>query len=366
MEKFGTFPANFPILLPRYALAVAQFADLGASGWRLRAIDEANGGAFLAVFSPSGDRVQQLLVCHGEGHPPTEEYFTRTFNAKGIQTVKERLFQFFAPSCRDPQDGRVNRRRLKDDDHDEDNNNCSTAYEKEFFIYGIANGISQATGVGDRYSAEARLAFELTRHYSQLATAIPVFGRLRELSRLVAIVRVLKALQAQNQATIRRLSWFNGNTHIAWKDAKEEAEAKKVGTTIEIDVKAQVKERLVQMFDANKALWMRCDSEQRDNVARQFRRECFPYCTDSRIFSVLNDYYKTSIGILDWLVGSKPFEELVTSETKMRVKDIVGKLLCTARTKEGAFEEAGLGDYSDEVIFMIVFFSFLYFTKSCG
>ncbi|KAI1695536.1 dnaJ domain-containing protein [Ditylenchus destructor] len=73
------------------------------------------------------------------------------------------------------------------------------SYETEVLIFEIVQYASEKCNIGHRFSPEYCLARELTKHYNDLAKCIPEFGRLRELSKIVAIVNVLGEMLAKKE-----------------------------------------------------------------------------------------------------------------------------------------------------------------------
>ncbi|KAH7709880.1 hypothetical protein AAVH_22845 [Aphelenchoides avenae] len=64
----------------------------------------------------------------------------------------------------------------------------------EALIFKITCWAAEKTGMHHRFSAEYCLAMALTEHYALLERHFPVFARLRELSKLLAVVRLMNAV----------------------------------------------------------------------------------------------------------------------------------------------------------------------------
>lgn len=66
-------------------------------------------------------------------------------------------------------------------------------------IYRATKEMARQSGLPHRYSAEFIFAHEFTTHYNEFAQYLPEFGRLKELSKIVTLIRVLKNIRQSNQ-----------------------------------------------------------------------------------------------------------------------------------------------------------------------
>lgn len=76
-------------------------------------------------------------------------------------------------------------------------------------VYKLVSWAAQEAGIGHRYSSEYCLAMALTEHYDALAQAFPVFARLRELSKALAVVRLM-GIYAVDAKEARLLGYLFG------------------------------------------------------------------------------------------------------------------------------------------------------------
>ncbi|KAI1713250.1 hypothetical protein Ddc_12010 [Ditylenchus destructor] len=79
-------------------------------------------------------------------------------------------------------------------------------------IYSFVKLACDKCNIYHRYSPECCLAMDLTLHYDELAFCIPVFGRLRELSKLVAVVNIMALLRQMNLDAIKTFKALFGHS----------------------------------------------------------------------------------------------------------------------------------------------------------
>ncbi|WP_428412143.1 AHH domain-containing protein, partial [Legionella sp.] len=69
----------------------------------------------------------------------------------------------------------------------------------------LTRDVAKQTKMSHRYSPEFIFAHDLTLHYNEFATYLPEFGRLRELSRLAVMVRMLDSIRVSNNHKINAI-----------------------------------------------------------------------------------------------------------------------------------------------------------------
>jgi hypothetical protein len=72
-------------------------------------------------------------------------------------------------------------------------------------IYRITHQVAEQLGISTRFSPEFIFAQEFTRHYDEFAQYFPEFGRLKELSRAIALVKIMYSQRKQNKEQIAQL-----------------------------------------------------------------------------------------------------------------------------------------------------------------
>lgn len=77
-------------------------------------------------------------------------------------------------------------------------------------IYKVTTEMAQHAGMPNRYSPEFIFAHKFTTHYDEFAQYLPEFGRLRELSRISALVRYLSGIRQANKESIQALNALLG------------------------------------------------------------------------------------------------------------------------------------------------------------
>lgn len=70
-----------------------------------------------------------------------------------------------------------------------------TNLDKDYIAYKITRLVTQRYGHPDRFTPEYRFACEFSIHYDEIAQYFPIFGRLRELSKLALLIQKAEALR---------------------------------------------------------------------------------------------------------------------------------------------------------------------------
>ncbi|WP_131777807.1 J domain-containing protein, partial [Legionella fairfieldensis] len=79
-------------------------------------------------------------------------------------------------------------------------------------LYRVTREMARQTGLSDRYSSEFIFAHLFTTHYDEFAQYLPEFGRLKELSKIATLIRVLDNMRQSNQESIEALDFLlNGS-----------------------------------------------------------------------------------------------------------------------------------------------------------
>lgn len=73
-------------------------------------------------------------------------------------------------------------------------------------LYRITRDMAKQTGIEHRLSAEFVFAQEFTIHYDEFAQYFPEFGRLRELSKVSVVVRILDRIRQMNKEKLEAIS----------------------------------------------------------------------------------------------------------------------------------------------------------------
>lgn len=76
------------------------------------------------------------------------------------------------------------------------------------YIYQTTREICQQANIEHRYSPEFIFAHELTQHYDELAQYIPEFGRLKQLSKVSSIIRILNNIKQENLNRIGAINYL--------------------------------------------------------------------------------------------------------------------------------------------------------------
>lgn len=79
-------------------------------------------------------------------------------------------------------------------------------------VYKITREIAEQSGRHHRFTPEFIFAQEFTAHYNEFAQYFPEFGRLRELSRVVVLARIMTGIQKGVQEKIAELEKLVGDT----------------------------------------------------------------------------------------------------------------------------------------------------------
>lgn len=75
-------------------------------------------------------------------------------------------------------------------------------------LYRATKEMARQSGLSHRYSAEFIFAHEFTTHYDEFAQYLPEFGRLKELSKMTALIRILNNIRHSNQESLLALSYL--------------------------------------------------------------------------------------------------------------------------------------------------------------
>ena len=102
-------------------------------------------------------------------------------------------------------------------------------------FYRLTREAAKQTGKSHRYSREFIFAQEFTNHYNEFAQYFPEFGRLRELSKAVALVRAMDAQHEGNNKIIEKIT-------ASLTDAGIEEARNKIKPEVSKSVKEQVEE----------------------------------------------------------------------------------------------------------------------------
>lgn len=97
-------------------------------------------------------------------------------------------------------------------------------YKNMPLIYRVTNQMASQTGLSHRYSAEFIFAHEFTTHYDEFAQYLPEFGRLKELSKITALLRYLNGVRKSYKYTIKELEAKLYDT-ASWREAERKIEA---------------------------------------------------------------------------------------------------------------------------------------------
>jgi len=87
--------------------------------------------------------------------------------------------------------------------------------DKNFrLIYRITKEMAHQSGISHRYSPEFIFAHEFTTHYDEFAQYLPEFGRLKELSKMTVLIRVLSGLRESNKQALEAINYILNNARI--------------------------------------------------------------------------------------------------------------------------------------------------------
>lgn len=75
-------------------------------------------------------------------------------------------------------------------------------------IYRSTKEMANQSGTSHRYSPEFIFAHEFTTHYDEFAQYLPEFGRLKELSKMSALIRILSNIRQSNQESLDALTFL--------------------------------------------------------------------------------------------------------------------------------------------------------------
>lgn len=75
-------------------------------------------------------------------------------------------------------------------------------------IYRSTKEMSRQSGISHRYSPEFIFAHKFTTHYDDFAQYLPEFGRLKELSKMSALIRILSGIRQSNQESLDALKFL--------------------------------------------------------------------------------------------------------------------------------------------------------------
>jgi len=75
-------------------------------------------------------------------------------------------------------------------------------------IYRSTKEMASQSGKSHRYSPEFIFAHEFTTHYDEFAQYLPEFGRLKELSKMSALIRILSSIRKSNQESLDAVTFL--------------------------------------------------------------------------------------------------------------------------------------------------------------
>ncbi|MCC5792428.1 MAG: J domain-containing protein [Legionellaceae bacterium] len=75
-------------------------------------------------------------------------------------------------------------------------------------IYRSTKAMASQSGISHRYSPEFIFAHEFTTHYDEFAQYLPEFGRLKELSKMSALIRILGGIRQHNKEELDALHYL--------------------------------------------------------------------------------------------------------------------------------------------------------------
>lgn len=148
------------------------------------------------------------------------------------------------------------------------------AREALYAIHSLIRGVSSLTGAPHRYSPAFCLAYSLTKEYGALAKCFPEFGRLREMSKLVALKKLMCCKYRECERRLRIFRYVAPRTRPAapqhgWEDSEEEASAKSMREEVWSGVRIEVAGRLEEWRDIYATRIPRSVTDMLDSIRRQ-------------------------------------------------------------------------------------------------
>ena len=124
-------------------------------------------------------------------------------------------------------------------------------------LYRITREVARRAEKPNRFSPEFIFAQEFTSHYDEFAQYFPEFGRLRELSKITALIRVMNSLRESNQEALKKLEeHLNDGAHWQAREAKIQEAVRSLRTKYDSDYREQYGETY-RRISAQFAEWQR-------------------------------------------------------------------------------------------------------------
>lgn len=168
-------------------------------------------------------------------------------------------------------------------------------------LYHLSRQIERQLGRAHHFTPEYIFAQEFTRHYEEFALYFPEFNKLKELGRLVVLVRILNNIQHSNQEAIEQLTqhindmrqWSQGQRHFSpGSRANVMSEAYQAAlTSIEQQLSQDIQKQR-EMLDANKI------AQEKRIALKKLRTEIgtLQFTTTSReVQEACDDIYRDNI-----------------------------------------------------------------------
>ena len=86
--------------------------------------------------------------------------------------------------------------------------------KNKHLLYRITKQMTKQNGLPHRYSPEFIFAHEFTTHYDEFAQYLPEFGRLKELSKISVLVRILDNIRASNEEHRQAINYLIGSRSL--------------------------------------------------------------------------------------------------------------------------------------------------------
>ena len=123
-----------------------------------------------------------------------------------------------------------------------DGNKIEPNVQNMRLLYRITKEMSHQAGLSHRYSPEFIFAHEFTAHYDVFAQYLPEFGRLKELSKISALIRFLNGIRSSNQESIEAMDFIlSGSSHASPPTTDAYTRYNQANKEIQQQVKSQFK-----------------------------------------------------------------------------------------------------------------------------
>lgn len=87
-------------------------------------------------------------------------------------------------------------------------------------LFRVIKEMAHQTGLAHRFSPEFIFAHQFTTHYNEFAQYLPEFGRLRELSKIASLIRILTNMRESNQEQLQALDFILSNSKASIPDTR--------------------------------------------------------------------------------------------------------------------------------------------------